>query len=48
MAGEEVFLRGLYELVSGANKHEIEKVFRLKQELLNTSSNTCTVISSIW
>ena len=27
MAGEEVFLRGLFELVSGANKHEIAKVF---------------------
>jgi hypothetical protein len=27
MAGEEVFLRGLYELVSGANKHEIAGVF---------------------
>ena len=27
MAGQEVFLRGLYELVSGANKHEIARVF---------------------
>jgi hypothetical protein len=27
MSGEEVFLWGLYELVSGANKHEIAKVF---------------------
>jgi len=27
MAGEEVFLSGLYELVSGANKHEIARVF---------------------
>ena len=27
MVGEEVFLRGLYELVSGANKHEIARVF---------------------
>ena len=43
MAGEEVFLRRLYELVSGANKHEIARVFGL----LKTSSNICTVISSI-
>jgi hypothetical protein len=27
MAGEEVFLRGLYELVSAANKHEVARVF---------------------
>jgi hypothetical protein len=27
MAGEEVFLRGLHELVSGANKHEIARLF---------------------
>jgi len=27
MSGEEVFLMGLYELVSGANKHGIARVF---------------------
>ena len=27
MAGEEVFLRGLYELVTAANKHDISRVF---------------------
>ncbi len=38
MSGEEVLLRGLYELVSGADQHEITAIFGKDQTI---TGKTC-------